>query len=242
MNRQQTIEIVKNWLADLDDNNGVWLQSYDDAASYSLADCIVYEGETFKDKVNEAFSDVKEADYDDFVQYLIDLGDWKAEPVLFGEPSGLAVGFGSIGEHELQLDSLNTYKQSIETVCCDVYIKDDCAYLYDYRYIYFTLQGDYDEIFRDFAERMNQSRQGLLLSDSRGVYIPRDFMQGFDLEAWNICEPDEALNDPYNEWYWEAWQHVLDNAYMIDDKGVRWSLLQDGDLWAIREDYYHLDC
>ena len=38
----------------------------------------------------------------------------------------------------------------------------------------------------------------LLLSDARGVYIPRDFVEGFDLKKWGL-DPDgwevESLYD-----------------------------------------------
>ncbi len=79
----------------------------------------------------------------------------------------------------------------------------------------------------------------LLLSDARGIYIPRDAM---DLERLRksgepICEADKAiLKDPQNEYYWDVWQEILDNAYLMDDKGIKWTLYQDGDLFAIRED------
>lgn len=74
----------------------------------------------------------------------------------------------------------------------------------------------------------------LLLSDSRGMYIPRDFYQNFDLEKWNIKKEDyEVLNNPDNDWYWEAWDNLLRNAYYIDEKNqLTYRLEQDGDLFA----------
>lgn len=37
----------------------------------------------------------------------------------------------------------------------------------------------------------------ILLSDARGIYIPRDFFQGFDLEKWHLKAEDLTdLNDP----------------------------------------------
>jgi hypothetical protein len=74
----------------------------------------------------------------------------------------------------------------------------------------------------------------LLLSDARGIYIPRDFAAGFDTEAWCVNPADaEALSDPDNEWYWEAWQSVLDKARYTDEAGNVYTLHQDGDLWAL---------
>lgn len=72
----------------------------------------------------------------------------------------------------------------------------------------------------------------LLLSDARGIYIPRDFTQICDLKAWHIKGVKRALSKPENENYWDTWQHVLDNAYFTKD-GYTWRLYQDGDLFAI---------
>ena len=75
----------------------------------------------------------------------------------------------------------------------------------------------------------------LLLSDARGIYIPRDFVQGFDLTKWQgISESDaETCADPDNEWYWDSWECILNNAKYIHDDGRVFTLWQEGDLWAI---------
>ena len=72
----------------------------------------------------------------------------------------------------------------------------------------------------------------LLLSDQRGVYIPRDFAEGFDLKSWHIDFDVSALSDPESELYWDTWERVLNNAYLIEGE-YRFTLWQDGDLWAI---------
>lgn len=73
----------------------------------------------------------------------------------------------------------------------------------------------------------------LLLSDARGVYIPRDFTD-FDMSKWHInnrlCED---LQDPTDEQYWYTWESVLNSAYYVDECGNKFELYQDGDLWAI---------
>ena len=75
----------------------------------------------------------------------------------------------------------------------------------------------------------------LLLSDARGIYIPRDFVEGFDLTKWQGITPEDAetLKNPDDEWYWEAWQNVLNSARYTHTDGRVFSLYQDGDLWAI---------
>ena len=78
----------------------------------------------------------------------------------------------------------------------------------------------------------------LLLSDARGIYIPRDFVDGFDLDKWGL-DPDSwevqtCLKGPSyeNDDYWEAWASILDKAE-FKEAGHTWRLNQDGDLWAI---------
>ena len=78
----------------------------------------------------------------------------------------------------------------------------------------------------------------LLLSDARGIYIPRDFAQNFnfDVDGWQgVSQEDrDALSDPENVDYWETWDRVLSNAHYIDEtSGWIYHLHQDGDLWAI---------
>ena len=81
----------------------------------------------------------------------------------------------------------------------------------------------------------------ILLSDSRGIYIPRDFAN-FDhsIGSWGIKEDDEDLKilreGPEAEWYWEAWTEILDKASFTDSKGNTWRLYQDGDLFAYCEE------
>lgn len=80
------------------------------------------------------------------------------------------------------------------------------------------------------------SRLELLLDSNRGIYIPRDFSQ---MNRW-IYPPEynDTLSDPNNESYWDVWESVLNNAYYVDTEGHRWTLHQDGDLWAVRSDLY----
>ena len=77
----------------------------------------------------------------------------------------------------------------------------------------------------------------LLLSDSRGIYIPQHFAQDFDLAAWGIdpeSEDIKSLNEgPESEWYWEAWESILNKAQYRDAADNVYTLHQDGDLWAL---------
>src|SRR5437764_7412139 len=78
----------------------------------------------------------------------------------------------------------------------------------------------------------------ILLDSARGVYIPKNFAESFDMEKWHVSENDKAclLAGPYDEQdlYWDVWTSVLDNAY-FEHNGAKWHLSQDGDLWAYCE-------
>ena len=76
----------------------------------------------------------------------------------------------------------------------------------------------------------------LLLSDNRGVYIPRDFaMHIQDMD--NVTEKDKEILSagPDHDWYWETWDDVLSKATSTIN-GKIWRLHQDGDLWAYCEE------
>ena len=77
----------------------------------------------------------------------------------------------------------------------------------------------------------------LLLSDARGIYIPRDFVEGFDVTRWGL-DPDswevQTCADPDNLLYWDAWEQICNRAEFKQYEGRHvWRLHQDGDLWAI---------
>lgn len=80
-----------------------------------------------------------------------------------------------------------------------------------------------------------------LLDSSRGVYLPRDFVELEEMNRWNLLNDprvfwarDECRKGPdATELYWEAWDEILDSAYRIDEKGNRWTLHQDSDLFAV---------
>ena len=83
----------------------------------------------------------------------------------------------------------------------------------------------------------------LILSDARGVYIPRDFVtdkfgeiQPEHCARWNISAEDAAIlaAGPDHDFYWETWEDALNNAEFTADNGDVYRLHHDGDLWAVR--------
>lgn len=84
---------------------------------------------------------------------------------------------------------------------------------------------------------MNKPEVILLLSDSRGIYIPRDFVNEVKPECISgLSDEDREVLEvgPDHEWYWEAWQNVLNNAIVTaPDTGVQYRVDQDGDCWLV---------
>lgn len=89
---------------------------------------------------------------------------------------------------------------------------------------------------------MGKSGLELLYSDSRGIYIPHAFctyegQPAYEhLARWGLTEENQkhwidACN-PDSEWYWDAWEYILNNAKFKHTNGYTYCLLQDGDLWA----------
>jgi hypothetical protein len=66
----------------------------------------------------------------------------------------------------------------------------------------------------------------LILSDSRGIYIPRDFLLTNEVldephcKAWGLTDENKGTwvvcLYPDSKWYWEAWEWILNNAKYMD--------------------------
>jgi hypothetical protein len=80
----------------------------------------------------------------------------------------------------------------------------------------------------------------LAVSDAAGIYAPREFMQGYgaNVHAISTEDRDVILRGPEDEWYWEAWQTVMDNGYVAEhpNSETQWTIYQDGDVFLIRKD------
>jgi len=101
--------------------------------------------------------------------------------------------------------------------------------------IYFNAKKAVDELL----QRWNDYRvDSLILSSARGVYIPRDFATDY-----GACIKGDSLADdltclergPDDEYYWEAWDRVLDGAVLVDTDGREFTLLNgvDGDIFLL---------
>lgn len=81
----------------------------------------------------------------------------------------------------------------------------------------------------------------LFADESRGIYIPQHFVESFDVFQNDLLNVDRddlntIANGPDDEYYWEAWQQILDNAIVRDHNGKEYTMYQDGDLWLIPVD------
>jgi hypothetical protein len=76
----------------------------------------------------------------------------------------------------------------------------------------------------------------VLLNSALGTYIPQNFVEGFDLDEWSISlseEDKEIMQDPSNDWYWDVWEEILNNAKYTTADGDVYTLYQDDDLFAV---------
>ena len=75
----------------------------------------------------------------------------------------------------------------------------------------------------------------LFLDSNRGAYIPQHFAESIDVKGWTGIKAEDLdvlLAGPDAEFYWDAWQDVLDNAETLDGRVLH----QDGDLWLVARD------
>jgi len=80
----------------------------------------------------------------------------------------------------------------------------------------------------------------LYASDRHGIYIPQYFAESIQREYLGGVSDEDMrilIDGPESDYYWEAWDTVLDNAVLTDSSGKRWNLWQDGDLWLVPEDW-----
>jgi len=78
----------------------------------------------------------------------------------------------------------------------------------------------------------------LLIDENNGISIPQTFYENFDLNKWGIDRNQfTELRDVENEHYWDAWDALLKYARYVDTEGNVWQLYQNGDLFAITEEF-----
>lgn len=83
----------------------------------------------------------------------------------------------------------------------------------------------------------------LLLDSARGIYIPQAFAKNFDrTKIRNVTDEQWATLEagPDHEFYWDAWDEVLDSARFTDD-GVEYTLYQNDDVWAVPTSWEWVD-
>ena len=94
-----------------------------------------------------------------------------------------------------------------------------------------------DRVYR-YDELYDNDMLDLLVDGHHGIYVPQCFVRNFDLSKWNGIDDDDIreCDNPDNEFYWESWDNILQNAEYVDDNGHRWGLWQNNDLWVYRTD------
>lgn len=99
----------------------------------------------------------------------------------------------------------------------------------------------YVSLTSEGVARLNEDRISCLIDGAAGIYVPQRFAETYDLQKWGLdpLSDDVAIlrAGPDHEYYWEAWENTLNNAAMEDKDGNTWTLYQDSDLFARRDDY-----
>jgi len=97
---------------------------------------------------------------------------------------------------------------------------------------------------REYMPELPQVPERQLYADSaRGVYIPQHFAESVNRDMCDApdYDLDQLVMGPDScDHYWDIWTDVLDNTTLTDSDGQRWVLYQDGDLWLVPEDSYHV--
>jgi len=76
----------------------------------------------------------------------------------------------------------------------------------------------------------------LLISDASGIYIPQEFARSYVVQEASLDGDMEiCAAGPDEEYYWESWENILNHGTIMGTSGKAWTLMQDGDLWAIVE-------
>lgn len=93
----------------------------------------------------------------------------------------------------------------------------------------------------ELSETQEFRKMELFLSDSRGIYIPKDFAESISKEsiAHNSQELLQYLEELKKgadiEDYWDIWNDLLNNLTVINpETGEQYHLHQDGDLFLVQ--------
>jgi hypothetical protein len=77
----------------------------------------------------------------------------------------------------------------------------------------------------------------LFLDDSRGIYLPRDFVNIIDRQCWFDLD-EESLKileaGPEHDLYWEAWDDVCESAFAYVPHQAGWQYRDDPTLALAR--------
>ena len=81
----------------------------------------------------------------------------------------------------------------------------------------------------DVAQIVLEETRTLLIRDASGVYVPQIFCENWEMESANVEDWETCLRGPKSEWYWEAWDGILNRWKDLDGNTIE----QNGDLWVI---------
>lgn len=77
----------------------------------------------------------------------------------------------------------------------------------------------------------------LLVDGQFGQYVASVFIRNYDMDKWHVKERARSYREADDEMKGWIWDDILNEAYFVDNDGYKWNLYQDGDLFAVRQDY-----
>lgn len=93
-------------------------------------------------------------------------------------------------------------------------------------------------------QNANNNQPELLVDSHHGIYIPQLFCQAYRPYITNFDQVKDDFNicllNPECEHYFDAWDNLINNIELTNDKGEKFTigyLYDESDLWAIPEGY-----
>lgn len=233
------------WHLDYINTNSDYTEQYD----ILLADDSAYHNEQWEEAIYAALDEagyrgieLSKNTLDVIIQSIIDNPSSNCyisvEHSMVRRSNDCIVASFPVGELEVQIEEKLSpgQIQYIEKYSDWTYSNGCFYYALDYTTVDYSLKPlEIEETLRNHAQNERETHWEHLLSDARGVYIPRDFLDLEHFKAQLSEREIQVLSDPEHEFYWETWDSILNRDFIVN--GETWTLYQDGDLWAVNSKF-----
>lgn len=88
---------------------------------------------------------------------------------------------------------------------------------------------------------MNHPSIVILADECHGINCPKVALEGLTCKH-NISDEDiEIISQPDHAHYWDTWDELLNSAVLELEDGTKYTLYQDGTVYALIEGFYESD-